>query len=349
MKRAIWGLVPLTVWCALAQTGPAYDWNDLGLAAFNRGDYPEAERLYLKALDAWHAMGPQFEPHASTTLSNLGQALCQEGRWTEGVQRFEEGLTLARRTLGPKHIRTVMLLNGLGGALGVLGESARAESVLLEALAIERELYPKDLQTAHTLLVLSSFRMRQGRMQEAVQWGDEALAITLASEGEDSIESAMAYANIAQVRRNTHETALALPLFRKARAIYLKTVGPASPRLASTLSQEGLALMDDGKLSLADENMRSALAILTHCPGCQYEAAVAETNLGLLRTRQGKLSEAAQALTRALDLEQHYMGRPGAAMAATLQALSEVRTKQKRYQDAATLKARAVALETYRE
>jgi len=106
-------------------------------------------------------------------------------------------------------------------------------------------------------------------------------------------------------------------------------------------------LMDDGKFTLADDDMRASLEILARCGGCQYEEAVAETNLGLLRMRQKKLSEAAQELTRALDLEQQYLGRPGGAMAATLEALSEVRMKQKRFDDAAGLRARATALETY--
>lgn len=348
MKRALVGLVPVTLLCAFPQGGPAYETNEAGLAAYARGDYAAAERFYTQALDLWHAMGPAYDAHSSTTLFNLGQALCQDGKWTPGLDAFEQGLAISRRTLGPKHRRTVMLLNSVGNAELVLGEWTRAESALDEALAIGRELYPKELETGRTLISIAGLRLRQKRPDEALPLADEALDLILATAGENSTDAAMAYSAVAQVHRAAGRTDRALPLFRKSRAIWAATAGPNSPRLASTISQEGLALMDDGKLALAEDDMRTALGILNRCTGCSYEAAVAQTNWGTLLTREGKLPQAATALTKALETEQRIAPTPETAMAATLEALAQVRTKQKRFADAAGLRARATAIQSYR-
>ena len=45
----------------------------------------------------------------------------------------------------------------------------------------------------------------------------------------------------------------ALPLYRKARFIYEQGLGPSDPRVSAILSQEGLILMAEGKLALAEQ------------------------------------------------------------------------------------------------
>lgn len=278
--------------------------NRRGLEAEDRHDYVEAEKEYRESAGIFRALGPPFEPHLSIELFNLAESMCWQGKWHEVEGVFDESLTLSRRALGPANIRTVADLNALGNVLIILGDSPRAEAALMEALAIERERYPAGLQLAHTLAGLSAIRLRAGDPAAALPLADEALSIALKAEGTEGRESAMMYQNVAQVHQAAHRLERALPLFRKARAIMERLGRTTDPRYGSLLSQEGLALMDDGKLGLAESDMRRAVELLSGPPVAAFELAVAQNNLGLLRMRQKKYAEAEDLLTKALSGEQ---------------------------------------------
>jgi Flp pilus assembly protein TadD len=112
-----------------------------------------------------------------------------------------------------------------------------------------------------------------------------------------------------------------LPLFRKARAILERQGMTDDPKYASLLSQEGLALMDDGKFALAERNMRHAIDLLSQPPAAVFELAVAQNNLGLLRMQQKKYAEADELLTEALSGEQD-----AAQISRTREALAQIRS-----------------------
>jgi tetratricopeptide (TPR) repeat protein len=350
MKAMHWGLT-IVLGSALltAQTKvPADEANDLGLAATARGDYKEAERLLRESTSLWQAMGPQYEGHAAVSMMNLAEALCGAGRWRDGATLLTKSLEMSRHALGDQHIRTVSNLNFLGSADLILGNLEAANTLYQEALVVEREHYPNTTQLADTLMGISSYLVRSNRLAEALAPAEEGLEIALKATGENSIDSAMAYANVAQIHTFAHHPDRAIPLFRKAETIYARVLSPEHPRYASVLSQEGLALMLDHKRALAASNMTRAVEILSRCAGCQYQASVAESNLGWLRYQEGKYHEADSLLTQALALQETYSVYPGSEMAATLNRLADVRRKEQRYSDAEQLHERAITLQSYR-
>jgi tetratricopeptide (TPR) repeat protein len=350
MKAIQWGMT-LVLGAALlnAQTKvPADDANERGLAATARGDYKEAERLLRESVNLWQAMGPEYEGHASVAMMNLAEALCGAGRWRDGAALLTKSLEMSRHSLGNQHIRTVSNMNFLGSADLILGDLEAANTLYQEALAVEREHYPGTTQLADTLMGISNYHVRCNRLTEALAPAEEGLEVALKATGENSIDSAIAYANVAQIHTFAHRPERAIPLFRKAENIYARVLSPEHPRYATVLSQEGLALMLDHKRALAASNMTRAVEILSRCSGCQYQAAVAKSNLGWLRYQEGKYHEADALLTQALGLQESYLGQPGSEMASTLNRLSEVRRKEQRYSDAEQLHNRALTLQSYR-
>ncbi|MDR3702567.1 MAG: tetratricopeptide repeat protein [Candidatus Sulfopaludibacter sp.] len=328
---------------------PADTLNDQGLAASARGDFAEAQRLLGESAQLWQEMGPQFEGHAAIVMANLAEALCGEGKWNEGARMLSTALEMSRRALGAQHVNTVANMSLLASADMVLGELDRAMDLFHEALAIERERYPGSTQLAHTLLGISSYKVRIDRMAEALPPAEEGLQILLAAGGEDNPDTAMAYANVGQIHLFSGEPARAIPLFHKAEAI-CRALGMAdSPRYAFVLSQEGLALLQEGKVALADRGMTRALELLLPCSGCRYQTAIAQSNLGLLRLKEGKYGDADSLLSHSLALQESYTTEPGRDMAATLDRLAEVRRREHRLSDAEELHHRAIAMQSYRQ
>jgi tetratricopeptide (TPR) repeat protein len=232
----------------------------------------------------------------------------------------------------------------------MLGDGERAESLFAEALAIERELYPNDGQLAQTLGGLVVARLRKRQMAEVLPMAEEALQISRQTFGDGSVETAQMYATVAEVHRVSGRLDRALPLYRKARFIYETELGKSDTRVASILSQEGLILMDEGKLTLAGQTLQRAVDMLRlSCPSCVPELSNAENNLGVLRLKQKRYAEADQLLTHVLALQKQYVAKPGRETADTLQNLSAVREKEQFHEDAVRLQNQAAVLLSYRQ
>jgi tetratricopeptide (TPR) repeat protein len=318
---------------AAAQTQPqesesrrAMDLNESGMRAAENRNYAEAERDYRASSQLYRSLGAPFEAHLSIVLFNLAESICGEGRWRESQSAFEESLTLAHRALGPAHIRTIAGLNALGHVKLMLADFDGAEALFTEALAAARQLKKPDTQLAYALAGFSSLRLRANKPEEALPFADEALRVTIESEPAESLETATMYANVGRIHRAAGRPERALPLLRKARAIYEKTRASADPRYASVLSEEGLAFMDEGKFATANAGMKSAIALLEKCSGCGFELAIARNNLGLLRFQQKKYVEADDLLRKALEAEERYSPVDAAQIGRTKSALEQVRS-----------------------
>ena len=332
-----------------AQTDPAYQWNDQGLTAAGRGDNQEAEVLYHKAMDRWRALGPGHDAHFAITEMNLAQAECAQGRRQDCEKSLEDSLAILRRTIGVRNERTLTNINLLAGVALMLEDADYAEKLFNEALPIEREILPHDVQLARTLGGLAALRTQQSKPDEALALGDEALKLTLETEGENSVDAALEYSNVAEIHRIAGRLDRALPLYHKAQEIYERTLGPEHPRVGCVLSEQGLLLMTEHKYAMAEKALVRARQIMDkNCPSCGFEQSMTLSNLGLLRLRQDRFKEADDLLTRALILQEKYMLKPGPMMAATLEALSELRKRERRFDEAARLKSRAEVIEAYR-
>jgi tetratricopeptide (TPR) repeat protein len=327
-----------------AAEGPAADafrLNDLGIAADNQGHYVEAEQFYRQSLDIWRGLGPSYQPHFATTLYNLGEVECNLGRWNVAAKEFGDALEISRRTLGPKHLRTISVMNALANSSMVLGDFERAEALADEALAVERELYPGTDLLSHTLIVKAALLDQTGHSPEALAPADEALSVALVASGENSAATALAYTEAGMVRRSNGQPERALPLLRKASAIYQRVLGADHPMTASAASQEGLALMDLGQMGLAERQLTSAIATVSHCASCAYELAIAKTNLGSLRLRQRKYAKADAVLSEALVLEQQTGSPAHGGIGTTLRLLAQAREQEHRTADAEQLRREA--------
>lgn len=323
----------------MGQGPEARDWNERGLEAAKRGDAAGAEKLYRQSIQEWRRMGSGYAPHLGITEYNLGQALCAQGRLGDAMPVVEDALKLLRGSLGARHLYTLSVMNYLGSLRLMLGDTEGGAALFREALPLERELYPKDEQLSLTLGGLSSVLVREKHPAEALPLAEESLTLALETSGEQSLASALAYANVASVYKWEQRYDRALPLYRKALSIYERLVGPDHPRTAGIQGEIGLLEMEDGKFTLAERDMQRSLDIAQRS-GWAFEQWIAESNLGMLRYRQGKLEEAAGLLTRSMSKQEQAGIRGGLDMAVTIDTLAKVREKQRRFDEARELRER---------
>src|SRR5262245_24957398 len=195
-----------------AQLAKALELNTRGNEASDVGKFEEAIGYYRDALVIWSDAGAAYDAHRAGSLFNLGIAVSATGNRPEAVRIMEQALALHRRTLGMKNHRTMANMNLLASNYLMIGELARAEALLNEALPIERELFPTDIQTARTLEGICNALVRRGKPQEAIAPAEEALSIAVQATGEDSLDTALAYSNVAEAHRSTGHPERAFPL-----------------------------------------------------------------------------------------------------------------------------------------
>lgn len=123
-----------------AFTGIGAAQNQQAAAAIDRGDYPEAERLYTQVLEQRRReLGPESLDVASS-LANLAWLKFNLKQYDQATALHREALAIRRMRLGDEHPDVARSLTGLGASLTRQAQYAEAEKVLTDALAILRDL-----------------------------------------------------------------------------------------------------------------------------------------------------------------------------------------------------------------
>jgi tetratricopeptide (TPR) repeat protein len=113
--------------------------NNLAYLYKSQGRYPEAEPLYLEALDLRKQLLGDNHPDVATSLNNLGQLYYSQGRYPEAEPLLLEALDLIKRLLGDDHPDVATSLNNLAGLYYSQGRYPEAEPLYLQALAIAEQ------------------------------------------------------------------------------------------------------------------------------------------------------------------------------------------------------------------
>jgi eukaryotic-like serine/threonine-protein kinase len=110
-------------------------------------------------------LGPN-DPETVVSASNLANAYAQDGRLDVALPLLEETLKWRRAKRGPEHPQTLRSTTNLARAY-LLHEPARAEALLVEALAIRERRFPDDWRTFETRALIGACLLGQKRFAEA--------------------------------------------------------------------------------------------------------------------------------------------------------------------------------------
>jgi eukaryotic-like serine/threonine-protein kinase len=150
---------------------------------------------------------------------------------------------------------------------------------------------------------------RQGKLPEALDRFQRALALFEAALGPDHPHVAKTLENVANVRRSQGELAKARADYERALAIGERALGPKHPGVARSLGNLGALLADTGELAEALVHHRRALGILEGSLGPDHpDVATSLTNVGIVQWRQGRLDEALIHQRRALAIFERALG-----------------------------------------
>lgn len=181
-----------------------------GQQAFARGDYAEAERLFLAASNQADRFGAE-DTRPALTWYQLAQAEQAQRKFDQAELHYGQALTRVQHVKGEAHPEVAAVLNNLGVLHRLHGQYAEAEPLLKRALAIkEQALGSGHPDVALGLNNLAMVYDSQGRYDQAEPLSRRALAIRAQALGPAHAETARSrrdYATLLRKMKRDREAA----------------------------------------------------------------------------------------------------------------------------------------------
>ena len=303
----------------------------IGQMSLHLGRWEEAERRLEQAV-AIRRSTADAELDLASSLIHLGWVYRARGDNVRARPLAEEALTIRQRVLPANHADVGEALYELGRLSGGLPQ----ERLYREALAILPDSGALAERRVTTLLALSTNLRRQGRLEEALSGGREALRAAQRVYGPDHYVAGDAMVHLGDhVYHIEHDTAAAEQLYRNGLLLLTQRFGENSIRLVHGLNSLATLLGERGDAS-AEQLLRRALAIRQSATGPEHPG-VAEQNhrLAAELARQGNTREAEALAQQALEVSKRTLGETHPVIAqARMPLFAEVYDRAGRYQDA---------------
>jgi serine/threonine-protein kinase len=209
--------------------------------------------------------------------------------------RMRERALAALEPLRPRADTLVAnVLRSLGSSYMEQGDLARADSVLLESLAMQRRLRGEvHWQTAMALGELATLRLRQGRYAEGAALYEKLLVVDSLTVGMESREAAEDMANFGMLLASDARTQDALPHLERALAVQRRILGPSHLQTGMASLQYATALQAVGEFARAESLHLAALSIYRKQLGPNHpDVGYPLRHLGTIARLQGDLPKA---------------------------------------------------------
>jgi class 3 adenylate cyclase/tetratricopeptide (TPR) repeat protein len=173
------------------QSGLATSFKLLGVAHLQLGQFPQADRFFEQGLAIYEKVDDRR--NIGAMLSNLGESARSRGNYWRAEELYEKAIA-AMRQIGHRDSESIYLSNLSAARLG-LGKFQQAEADAREALTVVEGL--NFCAHAETFAFLSEACLGQGKLKDALDAADHALA--MASESENDLDLGIAWRTLGKV------------------------------------------------------------------------------------------------------------------------------------------------------
>jgi eukaryotic-like serine/threonine-protein kinase len=243
---------------------------------------------------------PGLQAALMTVLGDVNVTL---GRYGEAVEQLGAALSIRRRLpqVSPEDVAQTAFK--LGRALHFQGQYAQAEELLREVVDTRLQVLGDESPwLAIALNELGDLLHTRGALADAEEVLQRALAVHRPVNGTHDDVGAVTRRNLANVLRDRGALQQAERLYRDALGIVHDRLGASDPLVALNRSELALLLAETGRWNEAEALLHENVATyaVLYPDGHPMEGTTSR-NLGVLRLRQNRLQEAADAFARALE------------------------------------------------
>lgn len=287
---------------------------DDGWAAFDKGDYAEAERIARQARAA--AAKGLVDDDISLVEADLllGQILQARGDYRGAKASFEAGLAWLERSsaYGPAHPAVSAPLKNLANVEVLLGDFPQAERAGRRAVDVNArhpDVGPEHPQTASAMHCLAAVMSAKGDFSAAEELLGKAVRIKEKASGHDSLDAMTSLQDLAGIYYDRGDYADAEPLRQRILASFEKYAGPEHPETAVAINNTARLYRAMGLYKRAEPLQRRAGDIMEQVfPPDHPRVAHAASNLGELLLSVGQPAEARKLFERSATVRDKVLG-----------------------------------------
>lgn len=315
--------IPWAVFIAI-KSMPYYASIGKGESYFKQGLYEQAEQEFLFCYEQCKTENGK-DPRMVRVLNNLGMIYRGTGRYRLAAPYVKETVEIAEKYF-PKRQELPMSLSNEGALLNDLGQYAEAEAVYKRALETWKTNIRKDSDTKLAAIYngLGRSLREQGKLEEAQQAAEKALAMREKETGKNSVECAEVMENLAKILQKQGRFDEAEKTLDKTIAIDRKAFGEKHPNVASDECTMGRLFLEKGNLEKAQNYLEKSFQTRQAFfkPG---HPTIAKTlsSLGELSLKQGDKNKAKRQLSTALESQTKCLGAQHPDTLETADALSK--------------------------
>ncbi len=226
------------------------------------------------------------------------------------AQLLEQGARRVKEDLASQPVIQARLQDSIGRAFLALGDSASAEDLMRQSLAIRRHVFGENhVETARSFLSLAKLLDTRGDYSAAKAAMEKAISVFSAqgTTGEAELAAALVDQGLMAMSRSAYPEAL--EAFERSQALSRKQL----PERQRTLRDATLALVGyhsrQGRHVEAERTARSSLALSRKIYGENHpEVGVDWSAIGISLRDQGRFPEAAAALENAIRIYRQVVG-----------------------------------------
>ena len=315
----------------------------IGHAYLAQGKSHLAERHILEYVSLQRQLYGERDPKRLVAMSKLAQLFFFRGAFPESESTFRQVLPLMRAEQERGNVKAASLadaLNNFAYLRRTQGDSAEAESLFREALALGPQLSPDEWRgiDGTTRSTLASTLADQGKFEEAFETSREAAAESRRRGEVDTPNLGFALTVYGGFLSDREDFAEADANLSAAEAIFRKSLSPSALWLGDNLRNQSVSFYRQGRYAEALSRATEALNIYRESFGTHYDHyPTALAIRGLSLTRLGQSKEGERDVREAVRLRAETLPAGHYWVALADSALGECLTIQGRYGEAEPL------------
>ncbi|QVL53414.1 MAG: tetratricopeptide repeat protein [Cyanobium sp. M30B3] len=274
------------------------------------GNYDEAERLYLRCLEARERLLGTEHPSTLTTVGNLAGLFMDKGDYQQAEAYYRRDLEASERLLGPEHPSTLTTVGNLAGLFMDKGDYQQAEAYYRRDLeASERLLGPEHPSTLATVGNLGNLYLAKGDYEQAEASYSRCLEAHERLLGPEHPSTLTTVGNLGVLYSDKGAYEQAEAYYRRDLEASERLLGPEHPDTLTTAGNLGSLYWAKGDYEQAEVCYIRCLEARERLLGTEHPSTLTTVgNLGNLYRAKGDYEQAEAFYTRCLDARERLLG-----------------------------------------
>jgi tetratricopeptide (TPR) repeat protein len=270
----------------------------------HQGQWEDAERLQLKAVELREQVLGSEQPSTLTSMANLASTYRNQGRWKEAEKLDVQVMETSKTKLGADHPSTLTSMAGLASTYRNQGRWEEAEELDVQVMEMSKTKLGADhLYTLTSMANLASTLWNQGRWEEAEKLDVRVMETSKTKLGADHPSTLTSMANLASTYRNQGRWEEAEKLDVQVMETRKTKLGADHPDTLTSMANLASTLWNQGRWEEAEKLEVQVMETRKTKRGADHPSTLTSmANLASTYRNQGRWEEAEELQAKELEI-----------------------------------------------